>query len=232
MVGFTRINAGTDQPIPTLREMLFQNQPEKPWLPAYVVYGEGIFLEVSERKLELWEKKDNVIVRVKPLQERFAIMQEQKRLGEQDVSPRFILLHTLAHLLINQLSFDCGYSSASLRERLYVSTDTETPMAGVLVYTADGDSEGTMGGLVRMGKPGNIEPVIHKALLSAQWCSADPVCMEVGGEGQGPDSCNLAACHNCALIPETACEQFNRFLDRALVVGSPDDPSLGFFYQG
>jgi hypothetical protein len=63
------------------------------------------------------------------------------------------------------------------------------------------------------------------------WCSADPVCMEIGTKwGQGPDSCNLAACHNCALVPETACEEFNRFLDRGLVVGELSDRSLGFFH--
>ncbi len=87
-----------------------------------------------------------------------------------------------------------------------------------------------MGGLVRMGKPGNLESVIQQALVEACWCSADPVCMEIGSHGgQGPMSCNLAACHNCALVPETACEEFNRFLDRAMVVGKSDDRKLGYF---
>jgi hypothetical protein len=87
-----------------------------------------------------------------------------------------------------------------------------------------------MGGLVRMGKPGNLEPVIRRALDAAQWCSADPVCMEMSHRGgQGPDSCNLAACHNCALVPETACERFNQFLDRGVVVGELGCPDLGYF---
>jgi hypothetical protein len=87
-----------------------------------------------------------------------------------------------------------------------------------------------MGGLVRMGKPGNFEPMFQAALEDAKWCSADPVCMEIGESGgQGPDSCNLAACHNCALVPETACEEFNRFLDRGVVIGSLENPQLGFF---
>jgi hypothetical protein len=103
-------------------------------------------------------------------------------------------------------------------------------MAGLLIYTAAGDAEGTMGGLVRMGKPGNLEPVIERGIQNAGWCSADPVCMELGElGGQGPDSCNLAACHNCALAPETSCEEFNRFLDRALVIGTLQKPELGFF---
>jgi hypothetical protein len=103
-------------------------------------------------------------------------------------------------------------------------------MAGVLIYTAAGDSEGTMGGLVRMGKPGNFEPVLRSLLEAASWCSSDPVCMEVGiTGGQGPDSCNLAACHGCALVPETTCEEFNRFLDRGVVVGDINNCELGYF---
>jgi hypothetical protein len=95
---------------------------------------------------------------------------------------------------------------------------------------AFGDAEGTMGDLVRMGRPENLTRIVRQALEAATWCSADPVCMEVGStSGQGPDSYNLAACHNCVLVPETACEQFNRFLDRGVVVGSPEDPDLGYF---
>ncbi len=89
-----------------------------------------------------------------------------------------------------------------------------------------------MGGLVRMGKAGYFEPVLRRALEGARWCSADPVCMESGESGgQGPDSCNLAACHSCALVPETACEEFNRLLDRGLVIGSLNEPAIGFFSQ-
>jgi len=79
-----------------------------------------------------------------------------------------------------------------------------------------------------MGSAGRLEPALRRALDRARWCSADPVCMEMGARGQGPDSCNLAACHNCALVPETACEEFNRFLDRGTVIGTTDEP-IGFF---
>jgi hypothetical protein len=110
-----------------------------------------------------------------------------------------------------------------------MSKDAHKGMAGVLIYTAAGDSEGTMGGLVRMARPANLLEVFSGALGNARWCSTDPVCMEVGQAGQGPDSCNLAACHGCALLPETSCEEFNRFLDRGLVIGTFSAPDLGFF---
>jgi Domain of unknown function (DUF1998) len=125
--------------------------------------------------------------------------------------------------------FECGYSSASLRERLYVSDAPDRNMAGLLIYTAAGDSEGTMGGLVRMARPDRLSAVLASALSDARWCSTDPVCMDAGEKGQGPDSCNLAAYHGCALLPETSCEEFNRFLDCGLVVGTFADATLGYF---
>ena len=58
------------------------------------------------------------------------------------------MLHTLSHLLISQLSFECGYSVASLSERLYCSNKEDNKeMSGIFIYTANGDSEGTLGGL-------------------------------------------------------------------------------------
>ena len=100
-------------------------------------------------------------------------------------------------------------------------------MHGVLIYTSSGDSEGSLGGLVRQGKPGFIEETIINAVKNAGWCSSDPVCIQ--SAGQGPDSLNLAACHNCALLPETCCETGNRLLDRGVIVGTLDNRALGFF---
>ncbi|TWT06136.1 DUF1998 domain-containing protein [Reyranella sp. CPCC 100927] len=202
------------------------------WLPAYIVHGEGIFLQLSEQALQVWETRAGVRRRAKPLIDRYLDIQQNRRLRNRPISPRFILVHTLAHLLINRLTFESGYSAAALRERLFVSQHASRPMAGILIYTAAGDSDGTMGGLVRLGKPGAFEPILRKALEEARWCGADPVCVEAGEVGgQGPDSCNIAACHNCALIPETACEEFNRFLDRGMVVGTISQPDLGFFSE-
>ncbi len=231
LAGFTRIFPENDQH--SLQTLLQRNPlpPQNSWLPAYIVYGEGIFLEFNERRLQQWlaQNRDAVHQRINPLVQRYQQVQEKRHLRDRFLTPRFILLHSFAHLLMNRLTFECGYSSAALRERLYVSDNPDAPMAGVLIYTAAGDSEGTMGGLVRMGKPGYFEPMVCAALEAAKWCSADPVCMEIGAKGQGPDSCNLAACHNCSLVPETACEEFNRFLDRGVVVGDIKNRNLGFF---
>jgi hypothetical protein len=203
--------------------------PEQDWLPAYVVKGEGIYLELNPQRLSAWEGRAEVHRRADRIAANYGAAARQRGLQSRLLVPRFVLLHTLGHLLINELVFTCGYSSASLRERLYVSTAAGRDMAGLLIYTAAGDSEGTMGGLVRMARPDNLRAVFAAAIAGARWCSTDPVCMDAGERGQGPDSCNLAACHGCALLPETSCEEFNRFLDRGLVIGTFDDPTLGYF---
>lgn len=206
-----------------------QLPPPQDWLPAYVVKGEGIYLELDPERLAAWEARAEVQDRSQKITDHYGSVASQRGLQHRTLTPRFVLLHTLGHLLINELVFACGYSSASLRERLYVSTTPKREMAGMLIYTAAGDSEGTMGGLVRMARPENMRSVLAAAISDARWCSTDPVCMDAGEKGQGPDSCNLAACHGCALLPETSCEEFNRFLDRGLVIGTFADPKLGFF---
>jgi len=225
-VGFSRIF-----PADTLddaqRRALLSHTP-KEWLPAIIVRGEGIFLKLKEEIISHWldSYSETLSNRLTPLVEMFNQLRMRRHQEAQPVSPRFVLLHTFAHLLINQLVYECGYGSASIRERLY-SSDGALPMSGILLYTAAGDSEGTMGGLVRMGKPGRIEGVMRRAIEKARWCSTDPVCIE--SSGQGPDSCNLAACHSCTLLPETSCEEQNRLLDRGLIIGTLSDPDIGFF---
>lgn len=233
LIGFTRIFEEIDISISDMKNLLRAKQPTdetENWLPAYVVFGEGILFAFHERAVAEWERSSGVGERLDRLIQRYNQAQSARHIQQKLMSSRFVLLHTFAHVLMNNLTFECGYGSAALRERLYVSNDPGQPMAGVLIYTASGDADGTMGGLVRMGRPGYLEPVIRNAIDNAGWCSADPVCMEIGARGgQGPDSCNLAACHNCALVPETACEEFNKLLDRATLIGALGSEPSGFF---
>lgn len=142
---------------------------------------------------------------------------------------KFFLLHTLSHLLIRELSFSCGYNIASLAERLYCADKDKDGfnMSGIFIYTASGDAEGTLGGLIRQGQADTLPLIFQRALGKARYCSNDPVCID--SPGQGMDSQNLAACHAYALLPETSCEEFNVYLDRGGVIGTFDDPEIGFY---
>ncbi len=224
--GFTRIYPENDMSEEDKRKLI--SRIPKKWLPAIIVRGEGIFLQLREDRVRSWldEHNEQLQHRIRIIQATLDHVRASRHQNQISISPRFVLIHTMAHLLINQLIYECGYGSASLRERLYCS-DGENPMSGVLIYTAAGDSEGTMGGLVRMANSGRLEGVIKRALEKARWCSTDPVCIE--SSGQGPDNCNLAACHSCALLPETSCEEQNRLLDRGLMIGTLSQSSIGYF---
>ena len=197
------------------------------WLPAIATMGEGIFFEFDKDKLQTWAQKKGVMKRIQKMSDSYKNSFFGKSL-QGELRPEYVLLHTFAHILINQLSFECGYGSSSIRERIYCEMDdNKFNMAGVLIYTASGDSEGSLGGLVRQGEKGRIEDTIISALKNALWCTSDPVCIQ--SLGQGTDSCNLAACHNCAVLPETCCENGNRLLDRGILIGIIEDPTIGYF---
>ena len=201
---------------------LFTSDPR--WRPAIEVKGEGLFIVLDRERLAAWEKTASVTDRIRPLDDRYAA--RARRWGhepDRKITPRFVLIHTFAHSLVDQLALDAGYPAASLRERLYVGDD----MHGLLVYTATTDSAGSLGGLVAQGESARLEQAVRSAVARAAWCSADPICVET--EAQGADGLNLAACHACTLLPETSCEEMNVLLDRALLVGTPEDPGIGFF---
>ncbi|MFB7568903.1 DrmB family protein [Streptomyces sp. NPDC056165] len=209
------------------KEMPLSEKPLR-WLPAMEVRGEGVFLRLDEQRLGVWEKAPAVAARAERIRTAHQRVLEQRaddpsRAVPSPATPRMVLLHTLAHVLINEWSLEAGYPAASLRERLYATDD----MAGVLVYTATSDSAGSLGGLVAQGEPKRLDLAIRSAVRRAEWCSSDPLCVEA--EASGTAGTNLAACHACVMLPETSCEHNNILLDRALLIGTPEDPHLGFF---
>jgi hypothetical protein len=214
--GFTRVSPdATVVPVDTARRLK--------WLPAVEVFGEGLFLTLNRTALTEWEDDRDVRKHVAGMRadlDRSFQKDRLETLTGAELAPRFVLLHTLAHLLIRQLSFESGYTTASLRERIYARPEQD--QYGILVYTAAGDAEGTLGGLVRQGEPPRLAETLLRMTEAAAWCSADPLCAEHTGQGFG--NLNRAACHACALLPETSCETGNTLLDRALVVGGAHVP--------
>lgn len=229
LIGFTRLNPpnafGFEE---NTTGLVSVKESETRWYPGYEVRGEGIFLEFDNSIIDDWIRKTpEVVTRIELLNVNYS-MSYQGNFSPRNITPKFILLHTIAHLIIRQLSFECGYTAASLRERIYCENDENGYiMSGIFIYTASGDSEGTLGGLVRQGYPDCMSRILKKAINTGELCSNDPVC--ISSEGQGREALNLAACHACVLLPETSCEEFNVLLDRGVVVGTFENKNFGFF---
>lgn len=232
LVGFTRLLPDKNEGKSFTKRRTALSLRHLDWTLGIQSTGEGIFLRFKKNVLREWACKPEVI-------NRFALMQRRhdehcKRHGKdrEILNPLYVLIHTLSHILMLSLSKECGYSTASVRERIYCDKylkdgDEHEDMLGLLIYTASSDSEGSLGGLVRAGRPGRFEAIFANAVSAARWCSSDPICIE--SKGQGPESCNLAACYSCALVPETSCEAGNKLLDRALLIGTMSDAETGLF---
>jgi hypothetical protein len=194
------------------------------------VRGEGVFIQLAETKVAEWVATQGA--REKDLREAHRMWFAQR--GVEDPPPfegmRLVLVHSLAHALMRQLSLECGYAAASLRERLYAreSSEPSGPMAGFLIYTAAPDSEGTLGGLVALGLADQLERHLDAALEDMKLCASDPLCAEHHPVRDGV-SLHAAACHACLFAPETSCEKGNRYLDRSVLVDTVAGSTGAFF---
>lgn len=236
LVGFTRIDildelgegeGEAEQSIAPLTRGALE------WVPTVEVRGEGIFIQLSEERIQAWLRQSALYQTDQAFRQAHAQWRAARGIESPDAhypTLRYVLLHTFAHALMRQLALECGYSQASVRERLYSRTPDEPngPMAGVLMYTAAPDSEGTLGGLVSQGEPETLERLITQALEEAQLCSSDPTCAEQMPNVAG-NNVDGAACHTCLFAPETSCERGNRYLDRALLITTLKRSEQGFF---
>jgi hypothetical protein len=225
LVGFTRIEAPGDfadtGEIPPENWAPLSRQ-EPTWVPAAEVKGEGIFLQFSEAAITQWEKIKAVKDYHNDCFEAHKIWRSARNLEPALGFPgaRYILIHSFAHALMRQLAIECGYTAASLRERIYTKYANEEngPMAGILIYTAAPDSEGTLGGLVSLGQPNVLGRHIEQALEQMRLCASDPLCAEHDFNRSPATTLHGSACHACLFSPETSCERGNKFLDRAVLI--------------
>lgn len=230
LYGFTRISA--PEPGDTSQGVARLDVKGSPtWVPVVENRGEGIFLRLNEDAVQAWEAEaaDNpLLVKMRRANRDW---REARGLDLTKGWPgeRYVLLHSLSHVLINELAIECGYSSASIRERIYSRGPDQgpEPMAGILLYTSAPDAEGTLGGLVNLGKPDEIGPILRRALDRSGLCSSDPLCAE-----HEPDATisalHGAACHACLFVSETSCERGNRYLDRSVLVDTFAHRSLEY----
>lgn len=218
--GFTRLIPPSPDMAPARKGKLARTDPG--WLPAIEVHGEGVYVELRADLVDEWVSSVFANERVALLNERQET--RDRELGRPTAPPvtaRFVALHTLAHILLTEMSLYAGYPVSALRERVYA----EGNQVGILIYTASSDSAGSLGGLAVLSDEEKLTEIVSSAIARASWCSSDPVCSEA--RWSGADGLNLAACHACVLLPETSCEHRNLYLDRLSVVGSAEDPEEG-----
>ena len=223
LTGFSRIDApDPERPEVARVEPWAFSRPD--WLPGVELRGEGLFFQLAEERLRRWEALPAVRARTGILLQRESEERMRRKWPPVVRRPGFLLLHTFSHLLINVLSLECGYSSASLRERVYAGPDQN----GVLIYTGSTDSDGSLGGLLRQGALDRLPRILRQLRSQAMLCSGDPLCFERSPELL-TGTLNGVACHSCTLVSETSCEHRNRLLDRALLYGLPGSATPGFF---
>ena len=233
LVGFTRIRSSGESSLDDIRRRRapLSIEPVPAWLPATEVRGEGIFLRFDLQRVQAWleeatqDERRTVLLGAHESWRSARQLQPSEE-GFPDLV--YVLLHSFSHSLMRELTLECGYSAPSIRERIYASKAGEpVEMAGVLVYTAAPDSEGTLGGLVALGRPKELSRLIGQALERAMLCASDPLCSEHDPRRDG--TLHGAACHACLFAPETSCENGNRYLDRATLVPTFRLPKSGFF---
>ncbi|MEZ5231296.1 MAG: DUF1998 domain-containing protein [Acidimicrobiales bacterium] len=230
LCGFSRISAGEPEDLSNVARLEDKGAPT--WVPVVENRGEGIFVRLDEGAVQEWEADAYDHPLFVAMRRAHREWREIRGLDAHAGWPgeRFVLLHSLSHVLINELAIECGYSSASISERIYCRRPVEgpDPMAGILLYTSAPDAEGTLGGLVNLGKPAQLGPLLARALERAGLCSSDPLCAD-----HEPDpldgSLHGASCHACLLVAETSCERGNRYLDRSTLVDTFAHTGLEFF---
>ena len=121
------------------------------YLPAIRQRGEGIFISLNINKLNDWLedflKNNKFAEKIDKLDKNIASSQHKnirEKFKDKKHIAKFVLIHTLSHILMKELEFYCGYPTPSLNERLFVDNEE---MVGFLIYTLAG-SEGSNGGLV------------------------------------------------------------------------------------
>lgn len=195
------------------------------WVPASENRGEGIFIAFKPSAIKRWLSRAEVKDRYRRLDAGFRAWATGKgNPALQFPGAAYVMLHSLSHLLVTQVSLECGYAASSIRERVYAGHCGY----GILLHTGTPGAEGTLGGLIEVGR--SIEHHLLAALEMGRLCSNDPVCA-----GHDPADkfeerfLHGAACHGCLLIAETSCERRNELLDRALVVPTVSTPGAAFF---
>lgn len=146
------------------------------FIPGIECCGEGVFFELDTEQIQLRDGDDGEKLKV--------------------------FVHTFSHIIMRELEFSCGYTLASLAERLYI---LDNKRVGILIYTVSANYGGLPALCSTDQFPGDapIVGIVKRALERAKVCVNDPIC-----EGH---------CYACLDIPEISCCNWNNNIDRRLL---------------
>jgi hypothetical protein len=187
--GYRRTDPAAPDMVPTSSEF-----GGRVWYPGVEVFGEGIFLML-----------------IGPPALPDPMLQRARQLP--DFTVEHLWWHTLSHRLLRVIGRDAGYSTASIRERVYAPVGLVD--GGLLLYTAQPGGDGTLGGLAAL--TGAFGSVIDRAVSDLGQCSNDPLC---SARAIGRSEVNGAACYACSFVSETSCDHRNTGLDRLVLARS------------
>jgi len=190
------------------------------WFPGVQYTGEGLFIRLgnaggwhntlSGESSNQWRNAYND----KDQYTEYLFRDATSRI---ELHPVFVWWHTLAHLLVRAMGEDTGYSSASIKERVYLDLDGDRVRGGILLYSTQA-GDGSMGGLTALVP--YFDRMLEMAFDQLDTCSGDPLCMEEKFLHSQKRKVNGSACYGCTMNSETSCEHRNMWLDRHVLMGN------------
>ncbi|MHA1150941.1 MAG: DrmB family protein [Promethearchaeota archaeon] len=203
---------------PNIKPVSFYNPiDDKMWYPGVESYGEGIFIRLKENDgyhfplkgitSEIWMRAFSSPESYE--KSRYVFRSQVKN---DELHPVFVWWHTLSHALIREISLRSGYSSASIRERIYFEDSDQGCRGGIILYSTQTGADGTLGGLI--AQVPFFKLIMESALNQLKECSSDPLCTNNIFK---PGNHSGASCYACTLVSETSCEHRNLWLDRNLI---------------
>jgi len=214
------------QLIPYVEKPYTDPKTEKKWFPGIREKGEGIFITFNPDAVEggtpkgfggqdetyrhaysYWQDK---------FEEKYRSWKDDEdgeRMDYVKYHPLYVWWHSFAHRILDSLSIDSGYSSPSLRERVFFNYETEE--GGCLIYAHTPGSDGTLGGLTALANNSDFGKVCSNAKRKVKQCSNGPLC---DNESDEDGNVRPSACYSCMHLSDTSCEHLNKFgLDRRLL---------------
>lgn len=204
-LGYTRLIGSSEDKKPELVYVTYKHDETEIWFPGVEGFGEGIFLNFNKESLKKipHSKAYNNWIEFEPSNNIYTDEEYIKICA----LPEYVWLHSLSHVLLKAISEYTGYSVTAIRERVYY--DDATQSGGILIYNTTPGDDGSLGGLTSLID--DFKEIVDRACELIITCSNDPLCYDIIRNGKSE---NGSACYGCLLIPETSCDQGNRWLDR------------------